>query len=76
MERRPLMPSRKIFNFGRTPSEKNISSKHKKMPKNHFKTNLFLAATSSSRSDDVTLLACYLVRSLIFSLKFIYPLAK
>ena len=24
------------------------------MPKNHFKTNLFLAATSSSRSDEVT----------------------
>ena len=32
----------KILNFGNPPQRKNISLKHLKLPKNHFKTNLFL----------------------------------
>ena len=31
----------KFLNFGNPPQKRNISLKHLKLPKNHFKTNLF-----------------------------------
>ena len=35
-----------ILNFGNPPSEKNISFKHLKLPKNPLKTNLFFLTES------------------------------
>ena len=40
----------KIWNFGNPPSGKNISLKHLKLPKNHFKTNLFFVQLKHLKS--------------------------
>ena len=37
----------KILNFWNNPSEKNVSLKHLKLPKNHFQTNIFFCSTET-----------------------------
>ena len=45
-----LMKYCSALNFGNPPSEKNISLKHLKLPKNHFKANLFFVQLKHLKS--------------------------